>query len=43
MLSSSVTESLPPFEENPRRANILINSHPSAPAPITNELDFDAL
>lgn len=42
MLSSSVTAILPPLEENPISANILINSQPKAPAPIKKELDLDA-
>ena len=42
ILSSSVTVILPPLVESPINENILINSHPSAPAPITNELDLNA-
>jgi len=40
MLSSSVTKTFPlPDVEAPIKANILMNSHPKAPAPITNELE----
>mgnify|MGYP006928489034 FL=1 len=41
MLSSSVTKHFPlPDVEAPIKANILMNSHPKAPAPITKELEF---
>ena len=44
MLSSSVQTILPlPVVLTPIKANILINSQPSAPAPIRKELDSAAL
>lgn len=43
MLSSSVTINFPfPFVEKPINENILMNSHPRAPAPITNDELFFA-